>query len=183
MEPATLDETEEALRKYKLENPTATDAVERTPEEAEESLKWLREKGVMVESVEVNDLPNTLHHHHREAKMILNHDPFHRLGTLTTNPLVVAQDRAKAEAELKALSGLRLGDEGTRGFTYVCIPADDDAPVTGDFYPCLHPSNQRNTSPYSVTSFQNVSLWSMPMRGALATSSRLSWRLSLSRLG
>jgi len=53
MVPASLDETEEALRQYKLENPTATDDVERTPEEAAESLKWLKEKGVMVESVEV----------------------------------------------------------------------------------------------------------------------------------
>ena len=57
------------------------------------------------------------------------------LGRTWPNPASSAlpwfQDRAKAEQEAKALTNLKLGDEGTRGFTYVCIPADEDAPVTG----------------------------------------------------
>ena len=46
------DATEEALRKYKLEREHVEDK-ETDPAKAAESLQWLRDHGVEVESVEV----------------------------------------------------------------------------------------------------------------------------------
>jgi hypothetical protein len=45
-------DTEAALAAYKAERELADE--ERTPEEAAESLQWLRDRGVEVESVEVS---------------------------------------------------------------------------------------------------------------------------------
>ena len=47
-------DTEAALAAYKAERELADE--ERTPEEAAESLQWLRDRGVEVESVEVSFL-------------------------------------------------------------------------------------------------------------------------------
>jgi len=85
----TSTDTEEALAKYKTEVASADE--ERTPEEAEASLKWLREHGVEVESRE---------------------------------------DR-EASAELAMYENLlTLDTPGTRAFSYVLLPADDDMPIT-----------------------------------------------------
>ena len=61
-----MDATEAALEAYKAERKQENE--ERTPEEAEASLQWLRDHGVEVESVEVYHV--MLHHSHVLARIV-----------------------------------------------------------------------------------------------------------------